>query len=154
MTISYIRPVVPDTAPGNATGVATRVAGQPLPLIAVQPSWPPRPNEVLHGMAAIDSRGRVADRHLTTALSWNAGTRLSIREHDKLLVVTADPHGVFKLTKQGYLRLPADARRAAGLAAGDRVFLVAHVDRQTVTVFPPIALDELVLPVIPGGEHQ
>ena len=65
---------------------------------------------------------------------------------------TADAHGVFKLTKQGHVRLPADARRAGHLSSGDRVLLVAHLDHQTVTVFPPVALDELVLPVLPGGE--
>jgi hypothetical protein len=68
------------------------------------------------------------------------------------LAVTADPHGVFKLTKQGHVRLPADARRAAHLKSADRVLLVAHLDRQTVTVFPPIALDQLVLPALQGGE--
>ncbi|MDX8056559.1 AbrB/MazE/SpoVT family DNA-binding domain-containing protein [Lentzea sp. BCCO 10_0798] len=103
-------------------------------------------------MAAVDHRGRVADRHVTAALAWDVATRLSIRELDGLLVVTADPHGVFKLTKEGYLRLPADARRIASLSSGDRVFLIAHIDRQTVTVFPPIVLDELVLPLLPGGE--
>ncbi|MGW6930792.1 hypothetical protein ACWGE0_12070 [Lentzea sp. NPDC054927] len=33
-------------------------------------------------MAAVDQRGRVADRHITAALDWDAGTRLNIREHD------------------------------------------------------------------------
>ncbi|MEU0886089.1 AbrB/MazE/SpoVT family DNA-binding domain-containing protein [Lentzea sp. NPDC005914] len=113
-----------------------------------------RQSSVLYGMGAVDDRGRVADRHLITALNWHAGTRLNMREHGGLLVVTADPHGVFKLTRQGYLRLPADARRAADLRAGDRVFLTADVDRQTVTVFPPIALDGLILPVLPGGEDE
>ncbi|MBM7863653.1 AbrB/MazE/SpoVT family DNA-binding domain-containing protein [Lentzea nigeriaca] len=103
-------------------------------------------------MAAIDHRGRVADCHVTAALDWNAGTRLNIREHRGLLVVTADPHGLFKLTKEGYLRLPADARRVVGVSSGDRVLLTAHVTRQSVTVFPPVALDELLLPVMPGGE--
>ncbi|RAS69734.1 hypothetical protein C8D87_10133 [Lentzea atacamensis] len=103
-------------------------------------------------MATVDHRGRIADRHVTAALDWVAGTRLNIREHDGLLVVTADPHGVFKPTKEGYLRLPADARRAAGLSSGDRVLLVARLDHQTVTAFPPVALDHLVLPVLPGGE--
>ena len=154
MTISYIRPIVPETAPGNATGASARTVGQPLPLIAVPASRPPRQTNVLYRMATVDHRGRVADRHLTAALGWDADTRLSIREHEGLLVVTADPHGVFKLTKEGYLRLPADARRVAGLSSGDRVFLTAHLDRQTVTVFPPVALDKLVLPVLPGGEDQ
>jgi hypothetical protein len=152
MTISYIRPIVPETAPGKAADTSIRAAGQPLPLIAVRASRPPRLTNVLYRMAAVDHRGRVADRHVTAVLDWDAGTRLNIREHHGLLVVTADPHGVFKPTREGYLRLPADARRAAGLSSGDRVLLTAHVDRQSVTVFPPVALDQLVLPVLPGGE--
>ncbi|SMC85732.1 hypothetical protein [Lentzea albidocapillata] len=100
----------------------------------------------------LDDCGRVADRHMTAALNWTAATRLNIREHDGLLAVTADPHGVFKLTKQGHVRLPADAGQAGHLSSGDRVLLVAHLDRQTVTVFPPVTLDRLVLPVLPEGE--
>lgn len=152
MTISYIRPIVPDTAPGKAAGASARAAGQPLPLIVVPASRPPRLTNVLYRMATVDHRGRVADRYVTAALGWHAGTRLNIREHDGLLVVTADPHGVFKPTKEGYLRLPADVRRVAGVSSGDRVLLTAHVDRQSVTVFPPVALDALLLPVLPGGE--
>ncbi|SFR27352.1 hypothetical protein SAMN04488564_11110 [Lentzea waywayandensis] len=151
MTISFIRPIVPDTAPGNTRGASARIAGQPLPLIAVPVSPPPRLGNVLYSVATLDDRGRVADRHMTAALNWTATTRLNIREHDGLLAVTADPHGVFKLTKQGHVRLPADARRAAHLKSADRVLLVAHLDRQTVTVFPPIALDQLVLPALQGG---
>ncbi len=152
MNVSYIRPIVPDTAPGKAPTAVTRTAAQPLPLIAVPASRPLRLTNVLYRIAAVDHRGRVADRHVTAAVDWNTGTRLNIREHDGLLVVTADPHGLFTPTKQGYLRLPADARRAAGVAVGDRVLLTAHIDRQTVTVFPPTALDALLLPVLPGGE--
>ena len=152
MTISYIRPIVPDTTPGNTRDISARTVGQPLPLIAVPPSPPQRLNNVLYSVATLDDRGRVADRQMTAALNWTTTTRLSIRHHDGLLAVTADPHGVFKLTKQGHVRLPADARRAAHLSSGDRVLLVAHLDRQAITVFPPVALDQLVLPVLPGGE--
>jgi hypothetical protein len=154
MTVSYIRPIVPDTAPGKAADSSARAAGQPLPLITVPTSRPPRQTNVLYRMAAVDHRGRVADRHVTAALNWNADTRLSIREHDGLLVVTADPHGVFKLTKEGYLRLPADARRAAGLSSGERVLLTAHLDLQWIMVLPPVALDQLVLPALPGGDDK
>jgi hypothetical protein len=103
-------------------------------------------------MATVDDRGRVADRHVTAALAWNVATRLSIREHHGLLVVNADPHGLFRPTKHGYLRLPADARRMAAVCSGDRVLLTVHLDHRTVTVFSPTALDDLVLPVLPGGE--
>ena len=152
MTISYIRPIVPDTATGRTIGASARATGQPLPLIVVPASRPPRLTNVLYRMAAVDHRGRVADRHVTAALEWDAGTRLNIREHGGLLVVTADPHGLFKPTREGYLRLPADARRVAEISSGDRVLLTAHLDRRTVTVFPPVALDDMVLPLLPSGE--
>lgn len=152
MTVSYIRPIVPDTTSEQASDPMARAIGQPLPLIAVPASRPPRLTNVLYRMAAVDHRGRLADRHITASLDWNAGTRLNIREHDGMLVVTADPHDVFQPTKQGYLRLPADARLAAGVSCGDRVLLTAHLDRRTVTVFPPVALDDLPLGALPGGE--
>ena len=85
MTVSYIRPIVPETAPGNATGASARAIGQPLPLIVVPASRPARQTNVLYRMAAVDHRGRVADRHVTAALAWDVATRLSIREHDGLL---------------------------------------------------------------------
>ncbi|HEX7301576.1 MAG TPA: hypothetical protein VF330_01580 [Lentzea sp.] len=132
MTISYIRPIVPDTTPEKASDASVRAIGQPLPLIAVPVARPPRLANVVCRMVVVDQRGRLADRHVTAALGWNAGTRLNIREHDGLLIITADPHGAFQPTKQGYLRLPADARRAAGVSCGDRVLLTAHLDRQIV----------------------
>ncbi len=76
MTVSYIRPIVPETAPGNATGASARAVGQPLPLIAVPASRPARQTNVLYRMAAVDHRGRVADRHITAAMNWDAGTRV------------------------------------------------------------------------------
>jgi hypothetical protein len=123
MTVSYIRPIIPDTAPGKAAGASARAVGQPLPLVVVPASRPARQTNVLYRRTAIDHRGRVADRHITAALAWDPGTRLSIREHDGLLGRDRRPTWRFKLPKEGYLRLPADARRAAGLASGDRFFL-------------------------------
>ena len=79
MTISYIRPIAPGTAPGNTQGASRRPVGQPLPLIAVLATPPPRQSNVLYGMAAVDGRGRVADRQLTVALNWNATTLWGVK---------------------------------------------------------------------------
>ncbi|GHH42240.1 hypothetical protein GCM10017774_38280 [Lentzea cavernae] len=102
MTISYIRPIVPDTTSEKTPGTSTRTAGQPLPLIAVPVSRPLRLTNVLYRMAAADQRGRVADRHVTAALEWNAGTRLSIREHDGLLVVACAARKVIAAAQAAY----------------------------------------------------
>jgi hypothetical protein len=45
------------------------------------------------------------------ALGWQPGTRLEIRESHGLVLVTASDHGVFSMTRQGHLRLPATVRR-------------------------------------------
>jgi hypothetical protein len=52
----------------------------------------------VYGLAAVDSTGRVADRAITDALGWQPGTRLHIRLSGGLIVVDADPHGVFEMS--------------------------------------------------------
>jgi hypothetical protein len=85
----------------------------------------------------------VADRAVVGALGWVSGTRLSIRESGGLLVIRADTHGVFSVTKQGHLRLPATVRHCCGLVPGDRVLLAADPQRDLLIVHPPAALDDL-----------
>jgi hypothetical protein len=54
--------------------------------------------------------------------------------------------GLFAVTRQGHLRLPAAARHRCGLHAGDRVLLVADPARQRLVIFPPAMLDTLLAP--------
>ncbi|GAB3572611.1 hypothetical protein GCM10027445_30420 [Amycolatopsis endophytica] len=95
-------------------------------------------------MAAVDCRGRVADRTVLTALSWTPGTRLDIREARGLLLIRRDDHGVFSVTRQGNLRLPATLRHRCRLGPGDRVLLAADPEQDLLIVHPPAALDDLL----------
>jgi hypothetical protein len=88
----------------------------------------------------IDCNGRVAEASVTRAL----GKRLDIREDDGLAVVEANRRGVFGMTGQGCLRLPAAVRHWCGLVPGDRVLLVAESARGRLVVYPPAVLDEMV----------
>ena len=63
---------------------------------------------------------------------------------DRVLVVTADEGGVFRLTGQGHLRVPATVRHWCGLAAGDRVLLVADPPDDLLVVHPPAAVEAMV----------
>jgi hypothetical protein len=78
------------------------------------------------------------------ALGWTPGHRLDIREHAGLIIVAADQQGVFAVTKEGHLRLPAVVRQWCGLTAGDRVFLAAEPDASRLVVHPPAALDAMI----------
>lgn len=97
----------------------------------------------MYGLAAVDCRGRVADRAVVMALGWVPGTRLNIRESGGLLVICTDTHGVFSVTKQGHLRLPASVRHCCGLVPGDRVLLAANPQGDLLIVYPPATLDDL-----------
>jgi bifunctional DNA-binding transcriptional regulator/antitoxin component of YhaV-PrlF toxin-antitoxin module len=101
-------------------------------------------------MAAVDCRGRVAERAVLAAVGWAAGTRLEFRQVAGVLLVRAQPAGVFEVTAQGHLRLPASVRRCCGLSPGDRVLLAADAARGVLAVYPPAALDAL-LAAGPGG---
>ncbi len=98
----------------------------------------------MYGLAAVDCRGRVADRAVMHALGWTPGTRLDIRETRGLLVIRTDTHGVFSVTTRGHLRLPAPVRHCCGLQPGDRVLLAADPQRDLLIVHPPAALDDLL----------
>ena len=73
---------------------------------------------VVYGIAAVDGRGRIADRVVMTALGWSPGMRLSIGEDRGLILLAADERGVFNVTPQGHVRLPVGVRRWCALVAG------------------------------------
>jgi hypothetical protein len=98
----------------------------------------------VYGLATIDCHGRIADRAVVGALGWAPGTRLGIRECGGLVLVTADREGVFSVTGQGHVRLPATVRRWCGLVTGDRVLLAADPARGVLVVHPPAALDAMI----------
>ena len=112
----------------------------------------------VYGLARLDDRGRVADQVVMGALGWRAGTRLEMRECGGLVVVTADPRGVFRITEQGHLRVPAVVRHCCGLQAGDRVLLVADPGEELLAVHPPAALDAMIAAfhagVLGGGDPR
>jgi hypothetical protein len=103
----------------------------------------PRTNATVYGMATLDCHGRIADHAIQRALGWTPGARLAIREADGLLIIHGDPHGVFRVTGQGHLRLPAQVRHCCGLITGDRVLLAADPTHGRLVIYPPTVLDTM-----------
>ncbi|WP_406083502.1 AbrB/MazE/SpoVT family DNA-binding domain-containing protein [Micromonospora zamorensis] len=114
----------------------------PLPVLPT-----PRAGTMAYGLAAIDNSGRIADRAIIRVLGWGPGTRLHIREASGVIVVRLDRQGVFTVTGQGHLHLPAAVRHWCGLTAGDRVLLAASPADGLLVVHPPAALDAMVVAV-------
>jgi hypothetical protein len=140
---SLVVPAIPvrhgGYAAGSPSGASAARRALPLPALSMR-----RRSSAVYGLAAVDCRGRVADHAVVSALGWVPGTRLNIGESGGLLVIRADAHGVFSVTKQGHLRLPATVRHCCGLVPGDRVLLAADPQRELLIVHPPAALDDLL----------
>lgn len=137
-----IAAVVPPSGGSSALGGLSSTGARVLPLLRL--AFGCRGATAVYGVATVDGRGRVADRVVIGAVGWSAGARLSIREDSGLIVLVADERGVFAVTGQGHLRLPAGVRRWCALGAGDRVLLVAEPEQDVVVVYPPAALDAMV----------
>jgi hypothetical protein len=114
-------------------------------------TWPeslePRPRCTVYGPAVVAGDGRLADRAILRALRRLPGTRLDIRESHGLVLVLADPRGVFSVSGQGQLHLSATVRHWTQLSPGDRVLLVADPVDGLLVVHPPAALDAMVAEV-------
>ena len=124
------------------------------------PLAPPAPERAgsaaVFGLSAVDCHGRINDRSILRSLGWVGGLRLAIQERAGLIVVVAEPGGVFCVSRQGYLQLPAVVRGWCGLAAGDRVFLAVDAGRSRMVVHPPAAIEAMVVAVhaaVWGGDQ-
>ncbi len=107
-------PRVSDRASGAPGGAALARLPLPLPLLITR-----RASPTVYGLAAIDDRGRLADRAVMRALGWSAGLRLDIRETRGLLAIRPQDHGELQVTGQGHLRLPALLRHRCGQSGFD-----------------------------------
>lgn len=144
VTSTLIDPVIPSTTRHHRASLSAPGGNDPRGDLLVPDLTRPRAGSAAYGLAILDCNGRIADNHLLRALGWDTSTRLDIREQGGLLLITATAQGVFALTRQGHLRLPATARRWCGLGAGDRVLLAAEPDQGRLVVHPPAALDVMV----------
>jgi bifunctional DNA-binding transcriptional regulator/antitoxin component of YhaV-PrlF toxin-antitoxin module len=136
--------------PPQAAAVPRRGLSLPEPPIT-------RTADTVYGMSALDRGRRIADRAVIDALGWTPGTRLHLDAARTHLTLRAAIDGALAVTDHRYLWLPAATRQRLGLQPGDRVLLAAQPGRQTLVVYPPAALDELLAharPASPGGDRN
>jgi hypothetical protein len=140
MTAQIISPLVPPSGVGGSrSGPGSARKALPLAQLAQLSG-----RSTVCGIASIDCNGRIVEATVIPALSWAPGTRLDIRVSGGLVLVTADAHAVFCLTRPGQVRLPAAVRHWCGLIAGSRVLLTADPDAGLLVVHPPAALHTMI----------
>lgn len=85
-------------------------------------------------VGSLDARGRVSGRTVVRALGWQVGTRLHLRIVSGSVIIHAREDGLFTLTGQGHVRLPAPARHRCALHGGDKVLLAAEPQQDTLVI--------------------
>lgn len=103
-----------------------------------------RAGSTVYDVTTVDRWGRLVARTCVATLSWQPGTRVTMREVSGLVVVTANEDGTSVVTRQGHLRLPLAVRRWCALPAGTRVLVTADPEAARLVVHPAAALDSMV----------
>jgi hypothetical protein len=140
MTSSIMPPLVPPKpSPGRLDVPVRGRRALPLPELPTGGA-----GSLICGMAAVDRDGRVSDTAVIGVMGWQPGTRLDIRVSGGLVLVTADERAVFRVTRPGQVRLPAQVRHRCGLIGGSRILLVAYPDAGLLVVQPPASWEAMV----------
>ena len=122
--------------PGFTTPLPTP---RPVPLPALPAPSPPRlhdPDRLLLGTARLDRSGRLNERSLLRALSWDPGHQLAIDTHDDMIVISSAAGGRHRVDDRDALALPATARRMCAITVGPPVVLIADEPEQVLLVVP------------------
>ena len=143
MTAQPLAPVIPSSGLPSSRQRARLAAARRLPLASPVPV-PSAPEDVVYGIARIDSSGRICERAVITALGWVGGDRLTFTADAGVVTARRDPGGMVIMLASGYITIPAALRRRCGLEAGDQVMLAALPDRDSLAAYSLAVVDEAI----------
>jgi hypothetical protein len=143
VTAQPLAPVIPSSGVTASRQRARPAAARRLPLASPVPV-PSVPEDVVYGIARIDSSGRICERAVIAALGWAGGDRLTFTADAGVVTAHYDLGGMVTLPASGYLTIPAALRRRCGLAAGDQVLLAALPDRGSLAAYCLAVVDQAI----------
>lgn len=94
-----------------------------LPL--AKPVQRRRISSIYYCITVVDSRGRLADRSALYVMQWSAAQPIDFAVGSETVIITGKKSSVWRITKQGHLRLPPNIRYALGISASDRLVVAA-----------------------------
>ena len=142
MTAQPMAPVIPSSGV-PASRQRSRFAAWRLPLASPVPV-PSLPEDVVYGIARIDSSGRICERAIITALGWAGGDLLTFTADAGVVTARRDPGGMVTLPARAYITIPAALRRRCGLKAGNQVLLAAHPDLDSLAAYSLAVVDQAI----------
>lgn len=99
---------------------------------------------MLYDISRIDASGRVTSLNIITALGWRPHDGLELILREGAIILRASPTGLLCVQRCLRIVIPAAARRRHAIRPGDYVLLAAAPEYDTVIVYPPSALDDMI----------
>ena len=156
MTAQPLAPVIPSSGVPASRQRAKSAAARRLPLASPVPV-PSAPEDVVYGIARIDSSGRICERAVITALGWAGGDLLTFTADAGVVTARRNPDGMVTLPASGYITIPAALRHRCGLEPGDQVLLAALPAQDALAAYCLAVVDQAIrahgaLPHAHGGQ--
>jgi hypothetical protein len=143
VTAQPMAPVIPSSGVLASRQRARSAASRRLPRASPVPV-PSLPEDVVYGIARIDSSGRICERAIITALGWSGGDLLTVTADAGVVTARRDPGGMVTLLARAYITIPAALRRRCGLKAGNQVLLAAHPDQDSLAAYSLTVVDQAI----------
>ncbi|WP_280453608.1 hypothetical protein [Nocardia brasiliensis] len=106
--------------------------------------------DLVYGVSSVGDGGRIADKHLLSALGCRPSIRLEVAVTETgALLLCPGAAGTVIVTSNGHIRLPYRQRRRVCLFVGDRVLLLGRSSTARLLVYPPAAIGELLAAALP-----
>ena len=102
MTAQPLAPVIPSSGVPASKQRARSAAARRLPLARPVPVSS-MPEDVVYGIARMDSSGRICERAVIAALGWAAGDRLTFTADAGVVTARRAPGGMVPLPASGYM---------------------------------------------------
>jgi hypothetical protein len=107
------------------------------------------PEDVVYGIARIDSSGRICERAVVTALGWAGGDRLTFSADAGVVTARRDPGGMVTLPASAYITIPAaqvpKPRRLPSTRRALADARLAEINQVAATTGDDPELDTLIL---------
>jgi hypothetical protein len=143
VTAQPMAPVIPSSGVLASRQRSRSAAARGLPLASPVPV-PSLPEDVVYGIARIDSSGRICERAIITALGWSGGDLLTVTADAGVVTARRDLGGMVTLPASAYITIPAALRRRCGLKAGDQVLLAALPDQDSLAAYSLAVVDQAI----------
>lgn len=123
----------------------TRGTEPPAPLALAELEFSPtRDESLIYAIGRINPSGSVAATSLLKTLDWHTGDRHDVRVVRGIVVLRRNDLGLHALPKKRVILVPAAARQACHIRAGDSLLLVAAPGHGILLVYPAAAFGAML----------